>query len=222
MENVEIYVYIPSTQNWAGRVNPPEAGNSGADFGGLGDISLVFKYQLFPETENRPTITPYFNVTFPTGHAAGLNPGRLGTDDLGSGAFTFSGGLLLSKWLSPFYLYANLFYGLPTDSPSRVSYSQSGPLLFSVLNRGEMNFNLAGEWVWSPRWVALLEYYSSWEVGPLIGRRTGPPAALMGVLPGLEFVLSPRWNIEAGVAIDVAGKNSAYNITPIITTTFTF
>ena len=80
------------------------------------------------------------------------------------------------------------------------------------MHRGQVTCNLAGEWVWSPRWVALLEFYSSWEVGPLIGRRTGPPAALLGVLPGLEFILSPRWNLEAGVAIDLAGKNSTYNL----------
>lgn len=221
-ENVEVYVDLPAIQNWAGRVNEPVAGNRAADFGGLGDINLFLKYQLFAETGWRPTVTPFFSVIFPTGHAAGLNPGRLGTDDLGSGAFTFQGGLLLSKWLYPFYLYANLFYSLPTGSPPRVPQSQFSPLLPPVINRGQVNFNLAAEWVLSPRWVVLLEAYSSWEAGPLIGRRNGPPAASLGVLPGLEFILSPRWNIEAGVALDVAEKNSIYNITPIVSTTFTF
>lgn len=222
VENVEIYTNIPAIQNWAGRVDQPMAGNRAADFGGLGDITLVCKYRLFSETDRRPTITPFLQVDCPTGHAAGLNPGRLGTDDLGSGAYTFSGGLLLSKWLRPFYLYANLAYGAPSNAPTRVSQSEFGPLLPAVVNRGQVSFNLAAEWVLSRRWMALLEYYSSWEVGPLIGRRTGPPAALMGVLPGLEFVLSPRWNFEAGVALDLAGKNSTYNLTPIVTVTFTY
>jgi hypothetical protein len=221
VENVEIYTQIPAIQNWAGGLNQPAAGKRAADFGGLGDILLVGKYQLCKETEFRPTITPIFSVSFPSGHASNLNPGRLGTDDLGSGAYTFTGGLLLSKWLQPFYLYANILYGLPTDSPPRVSQGQFGPLLPAVLNRGQATVNLAGEWVLSRRWVALLEFYGSWEVGPLIGKRTGPPAALLGVLPGLEFILSPRWNFELGVAIDLAGKNSLYNYTPIFTLTFT-
>lgn len=222
VENVELYAAIPAIQNWAGQVNLPAAGNRAADFGGLGDILLVGKYQLFPETDWRPAITPTINVTFPTGHAAGLNPGRLGTDDLGGGAYTFETGLLLSKWLRPFYLYANLLYGVPTNAPPRVAQSEFGPLLPAVMNRGQISFNLAGEWVLSQRWVALLEFYSTWEVGPLIGRRTGPPAALLGLLPGLEFILSPRWNLEAGVALDLAGKNSTYNLTPIVTATCNF
>ena len=222
VENVEIYAAIPAIQNWASRVDHPVAGSRSADFGGIGDIILVGKYQLFPESDWRPAITPTIDVTLPTGHAAGLNPGRLGTEDLGGGACTFETGLLLSKWLQPFYLYANLLYGVPTKAPPRVTQSEFGPLLPPVIQRGQVICNLAGEWVWSPHWVALLEFYSSWEVGPLVGQRNGPPAALLGVLPGLEFVLSPRWNLEAGVAIDLAGKNSAYNITPIVTATFTF
>lgn len=222
VENVEVYAAVPAIQNWAGRVNRAAAGNHCADFGGLGDILVVGKYQLFSETDWRPTLTPTINVTFPTGHASGLNPGRLGTDDLGSGAYTFSGGLLLSKWLQPFYLYANLYYSVPTDSPPRVSQSEFGPLLPGVINRGQVSGNLAAEWVWSKGWVGLLEFYGSWEVGPLIGGRTGPPAALMGMLPGVELIISPHWNLEAGVAIDLAGKNSPYNLTPIITALFTY
>jgi hypothetical protein len=222
VENVEIYAAIPAIQNWAGGLNQPGAGNRAADFGGLGDINLVGKYQLFPETTWRPAITPSFSVTFPTGHASNLNPGRLGTDDLGSGAFTFSGGLLLSKWLSPFHLYGNLYYGLPTQAPPRVKQSEFGPLLPAVMNRGQISFNLAGERALSRRWVALLEFYSTWEVGPLIGRRNAPPAMLLSLLPGLEFILSPRLNLEAGLAIDLAGKNSPYNLTPIVTATCSF
>jgi hypothetical protein len=58
LENMEIYAEIPAIQNWAGRLNRPVAGNRTADFGGLGDITLVGKYQLCTETERRPTITP--------------------------------------------------------------------------------------------------------------------------------------------------------------------
>lgn len=221
-EDMEIYANIPAIQNWASRVDQPVAGNRAADFGGLGDITFVCKYRLVTETERCPTVTPLLSVVCPTGHASGLNPGRLGTDDLGGGAFSFFGGLLLSKWLSPFYLYANVLYGAPLKGPPQVSLSQFDPLLPPVMHRGQVTYNLAGEWVLSPRWVALLEFYSSWEVGPLIGRRTGPPAALLGVLPGLELIISPRWNLEAGVALDLGGKNSTYNVTPIVTGTFTY
>jgi hypothetical protein len=221
-EDMEIYTNIPAIQNWASRVDHPVAGNRSADFGGLGDITFVCKYQLFTETERRPTVTPFLSVVFPTGHASGLNPGRLGMDDLGGGAFSFFGGLLLSKWLSPFYLYANVSYGAPTKAPPQVSHCEFDPLLAPVMHRGQVTYNLAGEWVLSPRWVALLEFYSSWEVGPLIGRRASPPEALLGVLPGMELIISPRWNLEAGVALDLGGKNSTYNVTPIVTGTFNY
>ena len=85
--NLEVFVVIPYIHNWASNVNEPGPnGERSANFGGLGDINLTFKYRLVEEDPDRPTVTALFAPTFPTGHFRHLNPGRLGTDQLGGRA----------------------------------------------------------------------------------------------------------------------------------------
>ena len=38
-----------------------------------------------------------------------------------------------------------------------------------------------------------------------------------GLSPGLEYVVSPGWGCALGVAVDLAGRNSFYAITPLVT-----
>ena len=107
--NLEVYTVIPYIHNWAGNVN--EAGPNGeraADFGGLGDISLTFKYRLVEEGPVAPTVSALFTPTFPSGHFQHLNPGRLDTDQLGSGSYNFTTGLNLSKYVQPFSFLCEL------------------------------------------------------------------------------------------------------------------
>jgi hypothetical protein len=197
-------------------------GERAADFGGLGDISLSLKYRLLEETPWRPTVSALFQVDFPSGHRYGLNPGRLGTDALGADAFAFTLGGNLSKWLGPVCLYGNLWYSLAASHPAPLARRLSGPLLVPVHARDLITGNLAAELVLRPRWVALLEFYSTWEVGPVFGRSHEPLSAIMGVVPGLEFIFSPRWSCALGVALDLAGKNSPYAYTPIFSVICSF
>ena len=125
--NLEVYTVIPYIHNWAGNVN--EAGPNGeraADFGGLGDISLTFKYRLVEEGPVAPTVSALFTPTFPSGHFQHLNPGRLDTDQLGSGSYNFTTGLNLSKYVRPFIFYANFWYTMGTAYNTREDRS---PLL---------------------------------------------------------------------------------------------
>ena len=81
--NLEVFAVIPYIHNWASNVQEPgPRGERAADFGGLGDINLTFKYRLVEETEAAPTVSAIFSPTFPSGHFRHLNPGRLGTDQL--------------------------------------------------------------------------------------------------------------------------------------------
>jgi hypothetical protein len=180
------------------------------------------KYQILEETEARPTVTGLFSVIFPSGHHSHLNANKFGLDALGGGSFGFTPGLNLSKWLKPFYLYANVWYSLATNSPPRIAHQVIGPLPPPLHGRDLLSVNLAAEWVWTKRWVTLLECYSTWELGPPYSKTSGSASALVGILPGMEFILSPRWAFVLGVAIDLAGKNTAYEFTPIATAIFTY
>ena len=214
-KNLEVYVIIPYIHNFAGRLDTPGPGGEGAaDFGGIGDITAVGKYLLLEETPYRPAVTGVFGVGFPTGHASHLNPGRLGTDGVGAGAFTFTTGVNLFKWLKPFLVHSQIWFNTPVNM-----FSGSG----SVRSRNFVTFNLATEYPITKRWVALLEFYSTWTWDNI----TGPqgfqsPATLLGVLPGIEFLATEKWSTAAGVAIDLFGKAGSYKYTPMFTVYYNF
>lgn len=219
----EVFLVASLLQNWASQVEVAGPGGSrAASFTGLGDIYCEGKYQLLEETAWRPAVSAIFGVNIPSGHHFRLNPGRLGTDALGSGTLAFTPGINSAKWLGPVCLYANLWYSFSNRDPGEVANQQTGPLLQSVHGRDQVTGNLAAEWVLTDRWVALLEFYSTWDVGPLFRRSRGPLGALLGVLPGIEYIFNPRWAAALGVALDLAGKNSAYAYTPIFTVQVNF
>jgi hypothetical protein len=222
-QDVEIYGQMAFIHNWANQVQDSEApGRRSASFSGVSDLTLVLKYQLIEETTWRPTVTTFLNLDFPTGHHFRTNPSRLGIDVQGGGAYVFTGGFNLSKWLGPVYLYSNLWYSISSRELGASPHLLASPLVGPVLSRDVITWNMAAEWPLSVKWVALLEFYSSWEMNPLFHRPQLPPSILMGVLPGIEYVFNPRWSCELGVAIDLAGKNSLYGYTPIFTVIMTY
>lgn len=221
--NTEVYLEGVFFQNWAGQVNTPGPnGSRNASFTGLGDLYFTAKYQLLEETAWRPTVTALFSVNFPTGHHFRLNPDRFGADALGGGNWVFTPGVNLSKWLGPVCLYANLWCSFPSRDPGAVPNQQASPILLMVHGRDLITGNLAAEWVLTPRWVALLEVYTTWNVGPLFRTSRELITHGIGVLPGIEYIFSPRWSAALGVAIDLAGKNSFYSYTPILTVLLNF
>jgi len=215
--NVEVYLIVPYLHNWAANVNlPGPQGQRAANFGGLGDTSFTAKYQFWEEAARRPTITGLCTVTFPTGHTNRLNPGNLGTDLLGGGVYTFTCGLNMSKWVAPFYLYANLWYGISTTG---------------LVNRqprrlpDQVTVNLAAEWVLGPpHWVLLGELYSTWEPWVFLGGTTNlaPAMSMLSALIGVEYVLNFRWNFTLAFTTTLAGKNMPYNYSPVFTMNYTF
>ncbi len=71
--------------------------------------------------------------------------------------------------------------------------------------------------------MALLEFYSTWELGRLFGPEPPDPrAVLLGLLPGLEYIYSEKLAFALGVGIDLAGKNTDYNYTPIFSIVYIF
>jgi hypothetical protein len=223
MRNMEIYAQMGFIRNWADHVQDAGTpGNRAAGFSGVGDLAVTLKYQVLEETARCPTVAAILTTDFPTGHHFRTNPARLGTDFMGAGAFSWTAGANLSKWLGPVYLSSNLWYSLSTREIKAPTNLGANPLMAPVLGQDLVTWNLAAEWPLTGGWVALLEFYSSWGVSPLFRRPQGLPSILTGLLPGLEYVFNPRWSCELGVAIDLAGKNSLYGYTPIFTVIMTY
>ncbi|HZE21393.1 MAG TPA: transporter, partial [Desulfobaccales bacterium] len=212
----ELDLTIPYLHNWASNVtDPAPTGQRSANFGGLGNISLEGKYLLVKEQPFIPAISAVCLVDFPTGHHRRLNPGDLGTDLLGRGAFTFTPGLNFYKYLAPFLLYGNLWYTMATAATvnkKRTYYPD------------RITVNFAAEYpLPAKNFVFLFEFVSTYDGGRLIGHRANEPARiLMSVLPALEFIPNPKWSLAAGVLVDLFGKNSAFAYTPNVNIFYNF
>jgi hypothetical protein len=215
MNNLEVYLVIPYIQNWAGDVD--EAGPTGernSTFGGLGDVSFTLKYRLLAETETLPTVSAIFTPSFPTGHFHHLNPSRLGIDAIGSGSYIFTTGFNVSKYLKPFILYGNLWYSMQT------AFTSDEGRLYP---RDFVTVNLAAEYPLTKKWVALLELTSFWDGGRLFGLKSNtPPGALVSLLPGIEYMATDKFSLALGVNVDLAGKNTDANVTPVISMVYAF
>ena len=237
LHNLEAFVVIPFALNWANAVNEPGPnGGRSASFGGIGDVNLTFKYRLVEETETRPTVTALFATGFPTGHFRHLNPGRLGTDEIGGGAYAFTTGLNVSKYLKPFVFYGNLWYTMQSAFTGRedrcpLVRDENGdlvggePVSTQTRNypRDFVTMNLAAECPITKQWIALLELTSTWDAGRLIGHQSNlAPTALLSVSPGIEYMATEKFSLALGVNIDLAGKNTCANITPLLSMVYAF
>jgi hypothetical protein len=241
--NLEVFMVVPYVNNWAGSVKEPGPNHERfSSFGGIGDLNLTFKYRLVEETEVKPTVTALFATDFPTGHFRHLNPGRLGTDQIGGGAFAFTTGLNLSKYVSPFIFYGNLWYTMQTAytgredrSPLVAEFNEAGlptgglvegdPAATNFRNypRDIITLNLAAEYPITKKWVALLELTSAWEGGRLFGHKANvAPAALVSVMPGIEYMATDKFSLALGVNFDLIGKNTDAAITPMISMVYAF
>jgi hypothetical protein len=215
LNNLEVFVVIPYVHNWASNVEAPGfSGERAADSGDLGDINLTFKYLLLPETRTRPTVTFLLATDFPSGRFRALNPSRLGTEVTSGGAYVFTTGLNLSKYLRPFMLYGNVWYSMPTaftDDDGR------------QYPRDFVTVNLAAELPLTKKWVALLELTSFWDGGRLFGRKANvPPGAVLSILPGIEYMATEKFSLALGVNVDLAGKNADATVTPLLSMVYAF
>ncbi len=237
LNNLEVYTVIPYIHNWAGNVTEPGPnGERAANFGGLGDINLTFKYRLVEEGPVAPTVSAIFAPTFPSGHFQHLNPGRLEMDQLGAGSYNFTTGFNLSKYLKPFIFYANLYYTMGTAYNAREDRSplvrgENGDLVegdsvstrMRIYPRDFVTVNLAAEYPITKKWIALVELTSIWDGGRLFGHKANvPPGALLSVLPGIEYMATDKFSLALGVNIGLVGKNADANITPMLSMVYAF
>jgi hypothetical protein len=215
-DNFEVFTIIPAVVNWANSVDVPgPKGERAASHTGLGDIDLTLKYRLVKEGPVAPTISAVFATDFPSGHYKHLNPGRLGADALGSGSYTFTTGVNLSKWVKPFIFYGNFYYSVPTSTTMPSLFTEAEVKTYP---RDFVTVNLAAEYPFTERWTALLELTSYWDAGRLFGPGANvAPAHLLSILPGMEFRATEKVFFSLGVNVDLMGRSTVARVTPIVT-----
>jgi len=207
-ENFEVFTFIPVKVNWANGVELGPGGERSAWYAGLGDLNLTLKYRLVKEGPVAPTITAVCATNFPTGRYKNVNPILQGTDALGSGSYVPTTGVNLSKWVKPFIFYANLYYSMPTSFINNEGKQHP---------RDFVTANLAAEYPVTGKWIALLEFTSYWDGGRLCGPSSNvAPAHLLSVLPGIEFVATEKLGFYFGVNLDLLGRNTIAQVTPIL------
>ena len=224
VKNLETYIIVPFIYNWVNHVDRGAAGINGersASYAGIGDITAVAKYLLLEEGDIHPAVTAVGGVGFPSGHASHLNPRFPGQwDAIGTGSFNFITGVNLFKWVKPFLLYSNIWLNTP------VNIFPLKPTDFSNNARSleYVTFNLAAEYPLNKKWILLLEMYSFWNWSNIytpIGFQT--PTALLGFLPGIEYIATENWSLSAGCAFDTIGKfPSSRTIVPQFTVYYNF
>jgi hypothetical protein len=208
---MDVSVTIPFIQNWASEVGPP---SQAANFGSLGDSSLQLRYRLLTGTPTATTVTGYFSVLFPSGHASRLEPKLVGIDQTGLGALAFTWGIDVFKYLPdvPILLYANIWY---------TNYADGNAGGARVYYPDQVKVNLAMEIPFrnspSNRWAFLLEVLSNWDAGRMFGPRANQASsAIISALPALEFLPTSWLHLAAGVQVSLWGKNSLYGYTPTL------
>jgi len=89
--------------------------------------------------------------------------------------------------------------------------------------RDFVTVNLAAEYPLTKKWIALVELTSTWEAGRLIGHTANlAPAALLSCVPGIEYMATDKFSMALGVQIDLVGKNTTANITPLLSMVYAF
>jgi hypothetical protein len=214
---MDVSVATSFMQNWASNVAPS---GRAANFGSLGDTSVQLRYMFLNGGPTATTVTGYFSVLFPTGHASPLEPKLPGIDQTGGGAFSFTWGINVFKYLPefPVLLYANLWYTNLADG--RVNGAR-------VIYPDQITLNLAMEIPFKKtpdnRWAFLLEVLSLWDAGRMVGPRANQaPLALVSILPALEFLPCKWFTLAAGVQVPLIGRNTTYNCAPTLALYFNF
>jgi hypothetical protein len=225
-KNLEMYLIAPFVNYWVNNVDRGIAGPNGersASYSGIGDLTLMGKYNLLPEGDVAPAVSAVAGLaSIPTGHASHLNPRLLGVDAIGTGALTFTTGVNLYKWLKPLLLYSNIWVNTPINLFRMTATATPEP----VRSREYITFNLAAEYPLSKQFVLLLEMYSNWTWSNLLpfqatqGYQT--PETLIGILPGIEFLATEKLSLSTGASIDLAGKNGVKKYTPMLMANYAF
>ena len=81
-----MYIIAPFINNWASVDVTGPNGDTSASLAGIGDLTLMGKYNLLPEGDVMPAVSGVAGfASIPTGHANHLNPTKLARMPLAPG-----------------------------------------------------------------------------------------------------------------------------------------
>jgi hypothetical protein len=218
-KNLETYIIVPYVYRWVSDADRSVAGPNGernASYGGIGDITMVGKYLLLPETDYRPALSGVAGLTAPTGHASHLNPRFLGADSIGAGAVIFYTGFNLFKYIKPFLVHGQLWFQAPVNL-----YEQRDN---NIRSRDTVTANLAVEYPLTKRWILLAEIFSNWtwtNINP-INQSFATTQTQIGVAPGIEFIINDKWSCIASGGFELFGKNGDTEFYPMVAVNYSF
>jgi Putative MetA-pathway of phenol degradation len=218
-KNLETYVVVPVVYKWITDADRSIAGPNGernASYGGIGDITVVGKYLLLPETDCRPAVAAVGGVTAPSGHASHLNPRFLGADSTGAGAVIFYTGFNLFKYIKPFLVYGQFWFQSPVNL-----YEQRDN---NIRSRDTVTANLAVEYPLTKQWILLAEIFTNWtwtNINP-INQSFATTQTQIGVAPGIEYLINDKWSCQVTGGFELFGKNGDTEYFPMAAVTYTF
>ncbi|MEM8728039.1 MAG: hypothetical protein AAGE99_04955 [Chlamydiota bacterium] len=201
-----------------------------------GDTSLSWGIQLLKETPDRPAMRLSIGESFPTGRYEKLNPEKNGIDATGSGAYTTTTSLRISKvfWSTlthPFSWRLSLNYSIPTTVQVNQYNAYGGGIGTNgrVRPGNSIEVDTSIEFSFSQKWVLALDLTYSYAnrttfsgmKGETANQKPasvgGPSNESLSCAPALEYNPSDHLGLLAGVWFTVTGRNSSDFIAGILT-----
>ena len=210
-KDLEISADLTYSTNWKS-----EAGQA-AQHGGIGDSFIKLKYRLFDGGEEgwKPSVSTIGRIRLPLGNCDHLDPHKLGTDELGSGAYMATLGLNVGKWTKKWQWTANLWYNWPLDTTIDGVQTRRGNFLY---------YALAGEYAVSEKWSIILEFFGQEQGKTERDYRMldNTDSRVLYAVPGVGWDISEKFFVMASVSIPVLGKNNPVTIIPGLFFNFNF
>ena len=212
--------------------------NGKASATGLGDLPTELEYRFNDENDRTgaPSVTAAFGLSVPTGRYDRLSTTLAG---LGSGAYTLKEGLLFQSLFDTAHHHPLRlrFYGAVFEALSHVSVRDISVYGTAAGFRGHVAPGTSEElgvgvgYGLDQRWVLAFDLVGNHAAGfNLRGidasgsavHARGAASSSLSIAPAIEYNWSGRMGVIAGVALSVAGRNTASYFAPQIAFSMAF
>ena len=204
---------------------------------GLGDSEIALGFQLIRESQQKPGLRLALTESFPTGRYQKLNPKKMGIDATGSGAYTTTCSLNLSKvfwWMAnhPFSWRLSLNYAFPT-MPLEVkdwnAYGGGHGTKGKVRPGNSATLETSIELSFTQKWVFALDLAYNYQDKTTFHGKKGwikpnqvasvgmPSSDNLSFAPAIEYNHSDHLGMLAGVWFSALGRNSGNFATGVLT-----
>ena len=191
---------------------------------GIGDTRINMKYQFFPDTKYKISLTGILNATFPTGKKNPSNVKSATQYDLpvGDGAYAMSGEIYARTILYPYSFTAYLTYSYNFEGSKKIEATDPKESNFRLGNRIQTG---ASANVHLNEWIVLaneISFYHDGEGWIRKGSTVTIPQSWAAVyVPNLVFQVK-RFRLGESVSIPLLGKNVPADPLFIMTVQYVF